>query len=168
MKPLYALPFLFFASLAVAAPATTSRFAFHVPDGWSDKSPGDRSFYTLAVDDADHLVFQAKVQPGGAPADAALLDKYAHDAEQSVKTHLPDVTFTVVEKKLVRLAGTQAARFVFETRPPGAKSAPIRQLQFYVPAGDQHAVLTFSAPREVFAKFVPLFERTARATVIKK
>lgn len=168
MKPLYALPFLFIASLALAAPTTASRFSFKIPDGWSDKSPGDRSFYTLAVDDADHLVFQAKVQPGGDAATQALLDKYAHDAEASVKARLPDIEFKVLEKKLVRLDGTAAARFVFDTRPPGDKSEPIRQLQFYVPAGDQHAVLTFTAPRKSFAKFLPLFERTAKATVVKK
>lgn len=168
MRSLVVLPFLYFASFALAAPPETSHFGFTIPDGWSDRSPGNRSFYTIAVDDADHLVFQAKVQGGGAPATAALLDKYAHDAEQSVKRRLPDIEFKVLKKSLVHLGGVDAARFVFDTRPPGAKSEPIRQLQFYVPAGDQHAVLTFTAPRHSFDKFLALFERTAKATVVNK
>ena len=167
MKPLYALPLLFFASLALGAPPTTSHFRFKIPAGWSDRSPGDRSFYTLAVDDADHLAFQASVQPGGDPATPELLEKYAHDAERSVKARAPELAFNVRGKELVRIAGVRAARFVFDTTPPGADSKPIRQLQFYLPSGDQHAVLTFTAPRDKFTKFLPLFEKTAKATVVK-
>jgi hypothetical protein len=63
-----------------------------------------------------------------------------------------------------------AARFVFELPPPhdAEVAQDVRQVQYYVPAIDQHAVLTFSAPRKDFAKFAPLFDDTARATLVKR
>jgi hypothetical protein len=56
---------------------------------------------------------------------------------------------------------------VFEMIPPGGGST-IRQLQFYVASGQEHAVLTFTAPADHFAEYVKLFEETARATTILK
>lgn len=177
MKPFAALAFAAAASIAVssalattaaAAPTEKSHFAFTVPKGWSDKSPGDRSYFTFAVDEANHLVMQAKVQPGGEPATVALLDKYAQEAEASVARHLPGTDFHVLDKDLMTIGGVPACRFVFDTVPPGSENEPIRQLQYYVPAGGQHAVLTFTAPRATFVKFLPVFEQAARATVVKK
>ena len=111
---------------------------------------------------------QAKVQPGGEAATHAFLDKYAHDAEQSVLKHLPGTSFAVVKKELTTIGGVAAARFVFDTRPPGDGAETIRQVQFYVPSGDQHAILTFTAPKDAFDKFAALFDATARATTVKK
>lgn len=171
MKTFTALAFFVGISLsAFAAPSqpAASRFAFEVPKGWADQSPGDRSFFTFAVDQADHLVMQAKVQPGGEAATRAFLDKYAHDAEQSVLRHLPGTSFTVVKKELTTIGGVAAARFVFDTKPPGDEAETIRQVQFYVPSGDQHAILTFTAPKDAFGKFAALFDATAHATTVKK
>jgi hypothetical protein len=51
--------------------------------------------------------------------------------------------------------------------PPGDGGA-IRQLQFYVASGQEHAVLTFTAPADHFTEYVKLFEDTARATTVVK
>jgi len=162
--------------LVVAAPAfaeapkpKASHFRFKVPDGWTDKSvPETRGLFTLAFDEPNQLLFQASVSPGGDPATPAFLDKYAGDAQKSVARRLKGAELKVIKKELCTIGGVPAARFVFEMPPPPDAEDPqeVRQLQFYVPAGDQHAVLTFSAPRKSFAKFEPLFDKTARATQV--
>ncbi|MDB4969937.1 MAG: hypothetical protein JWN44_5626 [Myxococcales bacterium] len=155
---------------AAAAPRV-SHFSFKVPDGWTDKSTADtRDFYTLAFDEANSLSFQAKVSPGGDRVTPEFLDKYASDAQRSVAQRLKGAELKVLEKKLVNIGGLTGARFVFEVpAPPDAEVAQeVRQVQYYVPAADQHAVLTFSAPRSAFDKFAPLFDKTAQATLIKR
>lgn len=160
---------LFAATYAFADASRSSHFGFQIPEGWTDKSTADmRSFYTFAVEREEHLVFQAKVQPGGEAVNAALLDKYAGDAEKSVAKHMPGTQFKVLKKELVKFRDLTVGRFVFETVPPGSEATALRQLQFYLPVADQHAILTFTAPRETFDQFVPLFDQTARATVIKR
>jgi hypothetical protein len=76
----------------------------------------------------------------------------------------------VIDKRAVTIAGITAGRFEFEMPPPPEALHPqaTRQLMFYVPLDDQHAVLTFTAPATTFAKFEPLFDKTAKATVIHK
>jgi hypothetical protein len=155
----------------VLADSKTSHFSFKIPDGWTDKSsPETRAFYTVAFDPANHLSYQAKVSAGGAPVTPEFLDQYAGNAQKSVAKHLKGAELKVIDKKLVNIGGITAARFVFELPPPpdAEVTQNVRQLQFYVPAGDQHAVLTFSAPRDQFDKFAPLFERTAQATLVKR
>ncbi len=158
--------------VAVAAPlradAPKSNFHFQVPAGWTDRSQPDmRDFLTLAQEEKAQLVFQAKVAPGGEPVNAAFLDKYAGDAQKSVARRLAGALLKVVHKEVTKVGGVAAARFVFEL-PAAEGQLPVRELQYYVPAGDQHAVLTFTAPPETFEKFVPLFDQTARATVVRK
>ena len=155
------------ADKTMAAPITDSHFRFKIPTGWKDKSPGDPNVYTVAVDEPNNLVYQAKVQLGSAPANEEMLDRYANEARKSVTARLPDSKFKALERGIVRIDDVQAARFVFEMIPPGG-GGPIRQLQFYVASGQEHAVMTFTAPAEHFAEYVKLFEATAQATTIKK
>ncbi len=156
------------AALAdVTPPISDSHFRFKIPAGWTDKTTGDPKLYTMAVDEPHNLVYQAKVQLGGAPANEEMLDRYAEDARKSVTKRLPDSKFKALERAIVTIDEVQAARFVFEMIPPGGGGA-IRQLQFYVASGQEHAVLTFTAPAEHFAENVKLFEATAQATTIKK
>lgn len=168
MKPLLAC----LLALALAAPAaaagSSSRFHFQIPKGWKDQSPGDRTIFVVATNEADQLVFQARVAPGGDPADDALLDKFASDAEKSVLARVPEMKFSVVSKELVKLAGLTAARFIFETTPPGDDVTPLRMLQFYVPTKGQHAILTFTSPAASFDKFLPQFDQIARGITVKK
>jgi len=163
----------FVLSLSSLATAQTqkSHFSFKVPAGWTDKSaPDTRAFYTVAFDEPHHLSFQAKVSPGGDRATPEFLDKYAGDAQRSVAKRLPGVELKVLDKKLVNIGGLTAARFVFELPPPpdAEVAEDVRQVQYYLPVADQHAVLTFSAPRADFDKFAPLFDQTARATLVKR
>jgi hypothetical protein len=152
---------------APSAPA--SHFRFKAPAGWKDKTPGDPSIYTMAVDEPHSLVFQAKVQPGGTPATAELMDKYAADARTSVTKRLPEAKFEVLDRSLVTIVGVTAARFVFEmVPPPDSPTKSVKQLQFYIPSGGEHCIMTFTAPVESFDQYAPLFEKTVRATIITK
>lgn len=164
------------ASLVARAPAEErsappSRFRFTVPTGWKDKSGAGRAYFTLAVDEKNQLAFQAKSMPGTAMVTPEFLEEFASNAQKSVARILHgEGELKVIDKRAVEIAGVTAARFVFEMPPPpeAAEPQPTRQVQYYLPAVDQHAVLTFTAPQASFAKFEPLFDKTARATVIRK
>ncbi|HEX4461710.1 MAG TPA: hypothetical protein VIA18_27205, partial [Polyangia bacterium] len=90
------------ADPAGAAPISDSHFRFKIPAGWKDKSATDPHLYTVAVDDPNNLVFQAKVQLGSAPANEEMLDRYANEARKSVTKRLPDSKFKVLERGIVR------------------------------------------------------------------
>jgi hypothetical protein len=155
---------------AVQAFAEASHFQFKIPAGWKDKSGQGRAYFTLAVDEANQLAFQGKVSPGAALVTPEFLDKYASDAQKSVARIAPGAELKVIDKRAVTLGDVTAARFVFEMPPPpdALHPQPTRQLMFYVPVAAEHAVLTFTAPAESYAKFEALFEKTARATIIRK
>lgn len=157
--------------LPPAPPAPPSRFDFQVPQGWVDKTPPKtRGSYRMAFDEANQLAFQAKVAPGAEPVTLEFLEKYATEAAKAVK-RISGGELKVIRKDGFDVAGIIAARFIFETPPPpdAPPGAPLaRQLQYYVPAGDQHAIMTFTAPAATFDQFAPLFDKTARATVVRK
>jgi hypothetical protein len=168
--------FVLFVVFAVAGGAARadkfkSRFSFKVPDGWLDKSaPETRDLLTIAFDEPNQLVFQAKVHPGAEPITPEFLDGYAAKAQESVKKRVKAGDLKVVSKLLMKIGPVIAARFLFEMTPPPDVENPqvVRQLVVYVPAGDQSATLTFTAPQETYAKFEPLFDKTARSTLIRK
>lgn len=158
------------AKKGAAAPAANSRFEFKIPDGWVDRTPdGARGSYLMAFDEANHLALQAKVSPGAEPVTLEFLDKYIDEVRQAVK-RITGGEIKVLKKDGFDVAGIISARFEFETPPPpdNADAPSARQMQYYVPAGDQHAVLTFTAPATTFDDYVALFDKTARATVIRK
>ncbi len=165
------LLFALLVAPALAGEPAASHFTFKVPSGWKDKSGGGRAYFTFAIDEANQLAFQAKVAAGGEPVTPEFLEKYAGDAQKSV-ARLTNGTaeLKVIKKSALTIGGVTAARFVFEMPPPpeAEDPQPARELQFYVPVGDQHAVLTFTAPKKTFEKFEPLFDKTARATLIRK
>jgi hypothetical protein len=167
-----ALFFLIFAVAGATAAAdepSESRFHFKMPKGWKDQSPeGDRNVFVVATDETNKLVFQARVAAGGDPANHELLEKFAGDAEKSVLRRVPGMKFDVISKELVKIGGVTGARFIFETTPPGDDVTPLRMLQFYLPARDQHAIITFTSPAASFQKFLPQFEQIARGTTVKK
>jgi len=171
VKHAIAAALLALASAAFADAPPSSHFTFKIPDGWKDKSGEGRAYFTLAVDEANSLAFQAKVAPGATLVTPEFLDKYAGDAQKSVARILNGAgELKVVDKRAVTIGGVTAGRFVFELPPPPQAEHPqaTRQLQYYLPVGDQHAVMTFTAPMTTFATFEPLFDKTARATVIRK
>ena len=176
MKNAIILFTLLVAAHAVAkhppAPKTPpSRFKFKLPEGWVDKTPAAaKGVYVMAFDENDHLAFQAKVAPGSEPVTQEFLEKYASESQKAVK-RITGAELKVIKKDGFDVDGTISARFIFETPPPAdaaPETPPARQLQYYVPAGDQHAILTFTAPADSFDKWQPLFDKTARATVIRK
>jgi hypothetical protein len=169
---LVSLSIVILATAAVAhAGGFKSRFSFKVPDGWLDKSqPETRNLITVAFDEPNELVFQAKVRPGAEPISLEFLDKYAAMAQESVKKRVTAGELKVISKLLLKVGDTIAARFVFEMTPPPDVENPkvVRELVVYIPAADQSATLTFSAPATTYAKFEPLFDKTARSTLIRK
>lgn len=159
------------ATFAVAAPKSASHFSFKVPDGWTDKSGEGRAYFTLAVDEKDHLAMQAKVQPGGTPVSPQLVANYLAEAQQSVaKITGGTAQLKALDARNVTIGGVTAVRFLFELPPPpeAENPQPTRQVQFYIPVADQHAIITFTAPSKSYEKFAPLFDKTAAATVIRK
>lgn len=152
------------------APPPPSRFVFQIPDGWVDKTPpGTRGKVRLAFDDEHHLAFQAKVSPGSEPVTLAFLDKYATESQKAVK-RITGGELTVIKKDGFDVAGIISARFIFEAPPPPDKpdATPARQVQYYVPIAGEHAVMTFTAPSATFDQYLELFDKTARATTVKK
>ena len=167
---LAALLVLVAAPALAKEPASTSRFQFKIPEGWVDKTPPEaRDRVRLAFDEPNHLAFQAKVSPGAEPVTLEFLAKYVSESQKAVK-RITGAELKVIKKDGFDVAGIISARFVFETPPPPETpdAPPARQLQYYVPAGDQHAVLTFTAPAKTFEKYEALFDKTARATIVKK
>ena len=164
---------LLVAAVAVAKKpaAPSSHFDFKIPEGWVDKTPvATRASYRMAFDEAHQLAFQAKVAPGAEPVTQEFLEKYASEAQKAVK-RITGGELKVIKKDGFDVAGIISARFVFETPPPPdapPDSPPARQMQYYVPFGAEHALLTFTAPAKTFDSFMPLFDKTARATVIRK
>jgi hypothetical protein len=155
-----------------AAPASSpSHFDFKIPDGWVDKTPvATRATYRMAFDEANQLAFQAKIARGAEPVTQEFLEKYAGEAQKAVK-RITGGELKVLKKDGFDVAGIISARFMFETPPPPdapPDAPPARQMQYYVPFGSEHALLTFTAPAKTFDSFVPLFDKTARATVIRK
>jgi hypothetical protein len=151
-------------------PAVQSRFQFTIPDGWVDKTPVEaRATNRLAFDEEHHLAFQAKVSPGAEPVTLEFLDKYVTESQKAVR-RITGSELKVIKKDGFDVDGIIAARFIFETPPPPDKpdAAPARQLQYYVPVGDQHALMTFTAPAATFDKYSEIFDKAARATKVKK
>ena len=154
-----------------AARAPASRFKFKLPAGWVDKTPASaKGVYLMAFDEPNHLALQAKIAPGSEPVTLEFLEKYASESQKAVK-RISGAELKVIKKDGFDVDGTISARFIFETPPPpdaAPDTPPARQLQYYVPAGDQHVIMTFTAPADTFDKWQPLFDKTARATVIRK
>jgi hypothetical protein len=148
------------------ADVTMARFTFKVPEGWADKSPESHAV-TIVVNEKEGLVFNASVAPGADPVDDELLDKWAADSVASFKRLMPAGTMTLRKKERVTIAGITCGRFQYDTNPGGDREA-VRQLQFYIPVEDQHAVLTYTASPEKFAAAMALFDRLARATKVRK
>jgi hypothetical protein len=170
VKNAIALTIFLLAAHALAEPPAASKFGFKVPSGWTDKSGEGRAYFTLAVDEKDHLAMQAKVQPGGTPVSPEFVTQYIADAQRSVAKIIGDGKLKVLDARNTTIGGVKAVRFLFELpAPPQAQDPqPTRQLQFYVPVGDQHAIITFTAPAQSYAQYEPLFDKTASATVIRK
>lgn len=159
------------AKVQTPPPAQVSRFQFKVPEGWVDKTPASaNAAVRLAFDEANQLAFQAKVAPGSEPVTLEFLDKYISESQKAVK-RITGGELKVLKKDGFDVDGIIAARFIFETPPPPdapADAPSARQVQYYVPAGDQHAIMTFTAPASTFEKWQPLFDKTARATIVRK
>jgi hypothetical protein len=158
------------AQVAPKTPSSPSRFTFKVPKGWTDKSGEGRAYFTVAVDEKEHLAMQAKVQPGGTPVSPQFVANYIADAQKSVAKILGGAELKALDARNTTIGGVSAVRFLFELpAPPDAEDPqPTRQLQFYVPVGEQHAIITFTAPAKSYAKYEALFVKTAGATVIRK
>lgn len=155
-----------FVAASALADVTMLRFTFKVPPEWTDKSPASHSV-SIFVDSKAGMVFNASVAEGGAAVDDKFLEKWAADSVASFKKLVPDGTMTVRNKARADIGGITCGRFEYDTNAGGDKDS-VRQLVFYLPVGNQHAVLTYTTTPDKFASAVPLFEKLARATKIAR
>ena len=71
------------------------------------------------------------------------------------------VSASLVETKVVKLNGVNVARFTLDA-DGGTESRSV--VQYVIPGRKGVAVLTFLAPKSDFARFLPVFEASVRAT----
>lgn len=157
-------------------------FTFQTPPGWVDLSPdapeAERNKAPAAlleqVKSSGHAFFAADlahaddgfmenvnaiVQPGSSPVTAALLD----DVELRMRAEIgkQGMSYRVLEKSLVTVAGATAGRVVGELTMQGRV---VKQIQYLLPGREHHAILTFSTTPESFAEYQPRFDAAGQAT----
>jgi hypothetical protein len=165
-------------SLALAGP-------FKLPDGWVDltpgvapqsvydqldpsqraeiQTPGKYAFFAgdLAHRSATFMPNVNVIAGGKKPlqVDANLLEQYTDYVEKNVA---PGIGWTKVEAKLVQLNGVTCGRIVGDI---AIGDLAVRQVQYLLPRGEQPAAcIKYSADRERFSTYEPIFDAAARAT----
>ncbi len=171
----------------LAAPArgetvTVSPFSFELPPGWLNLSPGAppenfrglpqavieraRATAVTALDIAgagDGFAENLNVVIARCPGrfNDALMEKIVAEAPKSIAREAPGASFQLVERGVTPIAGVNAGRLVYDLTLGAQK---LRQLQLHLPAGRVCAIATYTATPETFARYLPVFEASARAT----
>ncbi|MFZ5784813.1 MAG: hypothetical protein ACOY3Y_00090 [Acidobacteriota bacterium] len=174
-------------ALLLAAPArgetvTASPFRFELPAGWLNLSRGAppenfrglpqavieraRATAVTALDVAgagDGFAENLNVVITRCPGrfDDALLEKIVAEAPRSIAREAPGASFQLVERGVTSIGGVNAGRLVYDLTLGAQK---LRQLQLHLPSGRLCAIATYTATPETFARYLPIFEASARAT----
>ncbi len=159
-------------------------FRFQIPEGFQDLSPGapDSAFAGLpetvvaearsgkyaafAMDmrelDGFGENFNAMLQSGALHID----EDFARGHKESVQTEyvkMLGAPVVILEHGIPSMGGVPVLRAVYDVQNP---DLPMRQLQYMVPGGNEEwAILTYTATPETFARYLPVFEASAAATV---
>ncbi len=159
-------------------------FRFQIPEGFQDLSPGapDSAFAGLpetvvaearsgkyaafAMDmrelDGFGENFNAILQSGALRVD----EDFAREHKQSVQTEYAKMLggpVTILEHGIPRMGGVSVLRAVYDVQ---TSNVAMRQLQYMVPGGNEEwAILTYTATPDTFARYLPVFEASAAATL---
>ena len=171
---------LLVSSVAQAAP---SKFVFKVPPGWVDISEGAppanlarvpavlveearKNHFAFCAADVDHADdgfmenVNAIVEPGTAKIDMTFMhqlgESIADEAKKAGSNH------HVVELGLAKASGVTVGRYVSEL---GAPPNTVKQVGYIIPGKDSHAILTYSTTPAEFARYAPIFDQAAQATL---
>jgi hypothetical protein len=172
--------------VVVLAPsvAMAGAFQFRVPDGWTNLSPDAppselvkappqlleqvRSagfvFYAADLAHADDGFMEnvnVTVGPGGERVTPAVLDDVASRMDAEVKKQ-GDASYRVIEKGVVTIGAATAGRFVGEL---GLQAMTVKQIVYLIPGASSQAVVTYSTTPAEFARYQPIFDAAAQATV---
>lgn len=163
------------AARADAESVVVSGFTFQLPPGWRNLSPGAlaenfrgmppqlvakaRAAPLLAIDGAgmnDGFVEGISVilTPCPARIDESTIDHMARGALRSGAEE-------IVERGVVTVGGVASGRIMYDISWGAMKA---RLLQFLLPSRRDCAVLTYSATRDDFARYLPSFEAATQAT----
>lgn len=174
--------FLFAALLASPAQAADVPVTFQIPEGWVDLSPGApetnfAGFPPPLVKEAKSGKYRAmafdvaRATPEFATnLNALVLDGPASLDQDSLASFVKDFTdgsqqkgmkAIVTESALREVGGVTWAVLVRESISGRLK---VRQMTWFIPAGDRHAVITYSAADDRFDEYRPVFEKAALAT----
>ena len=167
------------AGVLLACPGLGSAapLRFQIPDGWRDLSPGvpkasfdgvpdgviaDRRaqpFIAYAVD------LRSRVAPGRAyPEMGAVMlpgsESMSAAAIQRVAERLRAAGYETDESRIVPIGGVDCGEFSGSYHARGIDAAAVL---YYIPDGDETALVAFSCPPERLADYRPVFETTAAA-----
>lgn len=160
--------------------ALNTRLEFAVPEGWRDLSPGapphrfegvpsqaadaarSGAYRAMAID-MDNLDagiaanMTAAIVPGSVAIDADLIAGLAADWTDSML----DEGYRVDAQSQVVLGGVAAGKIEASSIQGGV---PIQQLVYILPGPSEMGILTFTATKDSFAGYRPIFEATAEKT----
>jgi hypothetical protein len=156
------------------------QFVFSVPAGWTDLSPGAPAANFEGVPQAilddvrspkyAAIAFDFREQDGYYENFNAVskretlvfssLPEVRAEFEAAYKKELGDAV-RFLEAEFVTIQGVQVFRLVFDYDHP---NVAMRQMQYVMPGGPQFAIVTYSATRESFDHYRPVFEESAQKT----
>lgn len=165
-----------------SAPLAAQQFVFSVPSGWTDLSPGappanfqgvpqpilddvrSNKYAATAFDFRDEDGFYENFSAVRTPEKIVLsnsLSEVRSEFETAYKKRLGDAV-RILEADFVTIQGVRALRIVLDYDHP---NVAIRQMQYVMPGGDAaYAIVTYSAARQNFDRYRPVFEQAAQKT----
>jgi hypothetical protein len=163
----------------------TSGLVFKIPDNWLDLSPTapEANFkqappqVEAMIKNGNYALFAFDPKKFGTgfaenfnvvsvkspmpKVDAATAKRLSEETRDYIVRTMPGSTYQVNEVGIVELEGVPCARWIADGSFSGVH---VRQLVYAVPSGGEHAILTYSSTPTDFAKYLPLFDASAKAT----
>ncbi|MCA9666935.1 MAG: hypothetical protein KC503_15155 [Myxococcales bacterium] len=169
---------------ARSATVTSGPFTFTLPPGWRDVSPGvpaakladipaalveraRRSRSAMIAFDLaganDGFVENVNARIARCPAELteASVKGISANLAKRLRGQAGGARVVPLKAGVTTIGGVRCGRVVQDLDLGTVRA---RQLVYYMPAGKQCAVVTYSAGREAFARYRPIFEASANAT----
>ncbi len=169
---------LFILLAGTAAPASSDDLHFEIPPGWLDLSPGapEKNFAGIPAEmarlaRASRFAAAAFDLAGAQNGYASnFTDLVTDETTRIGESDVQKVADALVpetakgqssERGRIQIGSVGCLRAVFDSDQQGH---PLRHLVYVMPAGSRTAILTFTARREAFDRYLAAFERVAHAT----